>query len=466
MGEQVDGQDVIGQFPLLKTYNHGIFCFPINDETSHASVTKSLEAAVDRVVSRIPWLGDQVINEGKASGDSGLFKNIPWPSDALPNSRIRVKDCSDSFPTYAKIIEAQGPISMLDGNMLCPFPGFPLSYEEAEIGPAPVVAIQANFIKGGLLLNFSNQHNMMDATGLFTFIMLLAAAMRGEELPDQTVEQANRDRKTVVPLLGAHEPIRSHEHLRRPPPSPSHQSLVLPPQPPVVYKWAYFRFLKKHIPRVKALASPSTSHSGTSEKETVAFISSNDALCAFYWQRLAIVRLLRNKSQGPMAVSKFSRAIDARSAMRIPMGYMGQMVYQAATHLSLQDLVDSPLSVIAAQMRKDLNEANTEHSVRSYATFLAGVKDKSTLAYGGVFNPALDIGSSSMATAAVGGLGFGVLGEPELMRRPRLAPVPGCLYFYPPERDGNLPVLVCLSERDLEAIKMDEEWSGCTDFIG
>ena len=455
MEDQARYQDVIGQFPSLKTYNHGVFCFPVSDETSQESVVKALEAAAAKVTSKIPWLADRVVNEGKGPGNSGTFKLAPWPSSAPPNNIVRAKDCSDVCPQYADIIKAQGPVSMFDGKILCPFPGFPLSYDESEMGPAPVVGIQANFIKGGLLLNFSNQHNVMDATGLFMFIMLLAAAMRGEEVPERVIEQANRDRKRVVALLGPEEPIRDHSHLRRPPPSQTPPPVAASQSPA---SWAYFRFLKKNIPKVKALATDPEGFDSS-----VSFISSNDALCAFYWKRLAVVRL-RN-GQDPDAVSKFSRAIDARTAMGVPMEYMGQMVYQAATRLSFKELVEWPLSAIASRMRKDLNEANNMFSIRSYVTFLADVPDKSTLAYGGLFNPNTDIGSSSMSQATVR-LDFGALGVPELTRRPNLAPVPGCLYFYPPEDAGDLPVLVCLNKEDLEGMRADPEWSLCTEFIG
>ncbi|KAI9879280.1 MAG: hypothetical protein M1830_009010 [Pleopsidium flavum] len=455
MEDQARYQDVLGQFPQLKTYNHGTFLFPLSDETSRESVVEALETATAKITSKIPWLADQVVNEGKGPGNSGTFKLAPWPSSAPLNTLVRVKDCSDVCPLYADIIKAQGPVSMLDGNVLCPLPGFPLSYDESKIGPAPVVAVQANFIKGGLLLTFSNQHNIMDATGLFMFIMLLATAMRGEEIPDRAIEQANRDRKTVVPLLSAGEVIRDHSHLRRPLSSETSQPPAAPRSPA---SWAYFRFLKKNIPKVKALATDPEGYDSS-----VPFISSNDALCAFYWKRLAAARL--NNGQDPEAVSKFSRAIDARTAMGVPMEYMGQMVYFAATWLSLKELVNLPLSAVASRMRKDLNDVNNEFSVRSYATFLAGVPDKSMLAYGGPFNRDTDIGSSSMSQAIVI-LNFGVLGVPELTRRPKLAPVPGCLYFYPPEDAGDLPVLVCLNEQDLETMKADPEWSVCTEFIG
>ena len=459
-GDRERYEDVFGQFPQLKTYNHGLFLFPIADDTSRQAIVEALENATAKVIAEIPWLAKQVICEGKGPGNSGKYTLAPWPSATPLSSLLHVKDCSDTCPLYAELIRAQAPISMLDGSVLCPYPGFPMSYSEAEIGPAPVVAVQANFVKGGLLLNFSNQHNMMDATGLFTFIMLLASTMRGESIPQNIIKQANRDPRTVVPLLEEGETIKDHSHLIRP-----SNPAAIPQAPPSAvpqprYQWAYFRILKPSIATIKALATPPPD----SADQTTPFISSNDALSAFYWKRLAAIRLAHGAS--PSATCKFSRAIDARTAMNVPMGYMGQLVYQSATHLSLSDLTTTSLPSLAARLRADLNAANTPFAIRSYATFLASVEDKSTLAYAGLFNPATDVGSSSMSTARVN-LGFGALGEPELCRRPRLGPVPGCLYFYPPEGEGgDLPVLVCLREEELGSLRGDGEWRGCAEYIG
>ncbi len=448
--------DVLGQYPQLKTYNHGTALFPLSDEISRESVVEAFETATAKIVSKIPWLADQVVHEGKKPGDTGTFGLAPWPSTAPANTLVRVKDCSDVCPTHDEILKAQGPASMLDGKEICPVPGFPLTYDEAKIGPAPAVVVQINWIKGGLLLTFSNQHNVMDATGMFQFIAMLSAVMSGEEIPERAIENGNRDRKTVVPLLGENEPIRDHSYLRAPPPPQT------PAQPPVAPKapasWAYFRFLKKSIPKVKAVATDPEGFD-----KSVPFISSNDAVSAFYWKRLAIARV--NNGQDPAAVSKFARAIDGRTAMGVSTEYMGQFVYFSATWLSYRELVDLPLSTIASKMRKNLNEVNNEFSVRSYATFIAGVPDKMTLAYGGPFNRETDIGSSSMAQAAVV-LKFGILGVPELIRRPNLAPIPGTLYFYPPEGTGDLNLLVCLNKQELEALKNDPEWGPCTEFIG
>ena len=449
-------KDVLGQYPQLKTYNHGTALFPSSETTTRESIISALENACAKITSKIPWLADQVVHEGRKPGDTGTFGLAPWPADAPPNTLVRERDCSDVCPTHDEILKAQGPASMLDGSLICPVPGFPLTYDEAKIGPAPAVVIQVNWIKGGLLLTFSNQHNVMDATGMFQFIALLSLAMRGQEIPASAIEQGNRDRRTVVPLLDPNEPIRDHSYLRAAAPAQAPTPPATPPKSPP--SWAYFRFLKKSIPKVKAQATDPAGFD-----KSVPFISSGDAVSALYWKRLAIARV--ENGQDPSASSKFARAIDGRTAMGVSTEYMGQFVYFSATWLTYQELVDLPLSTIASKMRKNLNEVNNEHSVRSYATFIAGVPDKLTLAYGGPFNRMTDIGSSSMAQAAVV-LDFGILGVPELIRRPNLAPIPGTLYFYPPEGTGDLNLLVCLNEQELEALRTDPEWGPCTEFIG
>ncbi|KAH8799822.1 hypothetical protein F5884DRAFT_863428 [Xylogone sp. PMI_703] len=459
MADEARYEDVLGQFPLLKTYHHVAALFPRDYKTSLESVVQALEAGAAKLVAQIPWLGDQVINEGKAPGNSGVFKLAAWPSDAPANTLVRSKDCSDLLPSYTEIIEAGAPISKLDGSILCPVPGFPLSYDESKIGPAPVVILQANFIKGGLLLNFSFQHNIMDMSGLFAFMNFLATAMRHEEIPAPAIEQANRDRRKVVPLLGPGEPIRDHSHLRIPPastPTPAPAPAVTSP-PAAPASWAYFRISLADVAAIKALSSP------TDVNAKVAFVSTNDALSAFYWKRLSTVRL--RSGYEPASVSKFSRAIDARQAMGVPREYMGQLVYFAASFLTLRELGDWTLPAIAGKLRVDLKDVNNAFSVRSYATFLAGVQDKSTLAYGGPFNRELDIGSSSGSLAPLD-LDFGpVLGKPDVLRRPNLAPLPGCLYFFPPE-GSHMLMLVCLQPRDLEGLRSDPEWSRYTAFIG
>ncbi|KAF3067395.1 Trichothecene 3-O-acetyltransferase [Daldinia childiae] len=454
-------QDVIGQFPQLKTYSHALAIFPLSPEVSQDSVVAALKDAINQIISKVPWLGEQVVHEGQGFGNSGVIRTRPLPSGISGSDILYVRDCTNLCPSYDDIVQRGGPISSLDGNILCPFPGFPMSYDVEKMGFAPVVAVQANFIKGGVILNTANQHNMVDTSGVFVFNSLLAIAMQGKDIPQAYIDQANIDRTKVIPLLDPGQPIRDHSYLLKsaftPTPAPPSKLPVSP------LKWACFRVFQKAMPMIKAAASVKDEFDSS-----VSYISSNDALCAFYWKRLAAVRIA-NGSVTPSSVSKFSRAIDVRAAVGCPPGYMGQMIHHAITRFSYRDLAspELTLSAIASRLRAELNQSANEWAVRSYATFVAGVADKGQLVYGGGLNPALDVGSSSVSQLATGLVDFGVLGKPTMTRRPNLAPFGGIMYTLPPEDESRyLPVIVCLSERDLEGLRQDKEWGAATQYVG
>lgn len=448
-------QDVIGQLPILNIYSYATLGFEVADENRRETIVKALRGATDKLVANFPWLGGAVINEGKGSGNSGLFKQVPWPTCASPLSVMRVRDCADIVPSYSDIIGAGAPSFMLDGDILTPYPGFTVSGGDSVDQPRPVIAIQANFVKGGLLLTFAAQHNTIDGTGLLQVIKLIATAMRQEEFSPLAVEQGNRDRTRVVPLIAPGEPVKDYSHLRRPlnghspaPPSPS----------TTVSKWAYFRVPMSALPKIKALASQPEGYDAS-----VPFISSQDALSALYWKCLAGVRMRNGRS--PDAISKHNRAVDGRRAMGIPAEYLGHMIHHAASLMTLKELVEAPLSTVACRLRRDLNEVNNEFSVRSYTTYIANEPDKSRIMYGGSFNADTDIGSSSTSHVEFS-VNFGpLLGTPQFMRRPRMRPNPGCIYFRPPE-NGYIIVFVCLRDDDLEGLKTHSEWSQYAEFIG
>ncbi|KAF2729910.1 hypothetical protein EJ04DRAFT_568196 [Polyplosphaeria fusca] len=452
MADFTRGADVLGQFPQLKTYNHGVSLFPMRHDLTQDIIVKALEDATAKIMDKIPWLSGQVIHEPGENGTSGALKMVPWPKDAPPNKLLKVRDCSGLLPTYAEMLAADAPFSMLDGELICPFPGFPLPYDTAKIGPAPATMLQVTFVRGGFLLTYSNQHNMVDGTGLFTIITLVSAALRGEEFPADIIKAANQDPQHVIRLLDPYEPMMNHDHLVK------LSAPSAPPKPRAVPKWAYFRFHKDKLPEIKKRAEDPEGFD-----PNVPFISPNDALCALFWKSLASVRVKTGLS--PNAISKFSRAIDIRPSVGVSPGYLGQMVYQSATRYTFQELIDLPLSTIATRLRFDLDDVNNDFSARSYASFVAGVQDKSQLLYAGGLNPVTDVGHSSMMNAKVNGFDFGVLGKPDLGRRPKLAPLAGVFYTYPPETSGDLLLLLCLPEMELEGLRLDPEWSQCTAMI-
>ncbi|CAD0085706.1 unnamed protein product [Aureobasidium vineae] len=442
--------DVLGQWPQLKTYNHGSALYKA-EGIPRENIIREWEAAADILTAQIPWLVERVVHDGVAPGNTGQFYTAPWPSHLPPNRLLRLKDCSDLLPSYQELHDSQLPIQSLDGRIVCPTPGFPLPYNEEEMGPAPACIIQLNFIQDGVIVTFSNHHNVMDGTGLFNVIGMMALLLEGKALPQECIEQGNRDRATVVPLYPDDVPIKDHSYLN---------AITLPP-PPVtapMAKWLAVKFKKGALSPLKALASDPTGFD-----KDVKFISSGDAVSALYWKILAGIRV--QQGMDPSARTKFSRAIDARSAVKVPTTFMGQMVHSVPTYYTHQELIDLPLSTIASALRKDLDTTNNEYSVRSYATFIARQPDKTKLMYTGPFNRQTDIASSSMAQASLV-LKFGLLGMPEFIRRPNLFPIPGTLYFYPPDAAGDLNLHVCLRDFEVQALQDDPIWGQAAEIVG
>ncbi|THX95958.1 hypothetical protein D6D02_05931 [Aureobasidium pullulans] len=449
--EQPIYADVLGQWPQLKTYNHGSALYKAIN-IPREEIIREWEVAADTLTAQIPWLIERVVHDGITTGNTGRFYTAPWPTDLPPNKLLRFKDCTELLPGYQELHDLQLPIQSLDGKIICPTPGFPLSYNEEEMGPAPACIIQLNFIKDGVIVTFSNHHNVMDGTGLFNVIGMMALLLSGKPLPQEAIEQGNRDRATVVPLYPDGVTIKDHSYLH---------AIQLPPPPPAsgpVAKWLAVRFKKSALSPLKALASDPEGFD-----KDVKFISSGDAVSALYWKTLAGIRV--KQGMNPKASSKFSRAIDARPAVKVPMTFMGQMVHSVPTYFTHEELIDLPLSTIASALRKDLDATNNEYSVRSYATFIARHPDKSKLMYTGPFNRQTDIASSSMAQASLV-LKFGLLGMPEFIRRPNLFPIPGTLYFYPPDVSGDLNLHVCLRDFEIEGLQADPLWGKAAELIG
>lgn len=332
-------------------------------------------------------------------------------------------------------------------------PAFPQQYHESEDDPAPVIDVQANLIRGGLLLDIAAQHNIIDAGGIFQIANLMAFAMRGEAFPEEIINEGNRDRRSLIPLIGSDEQLLDHKDLR----PPVFISNIPSPTEYRRYQWRYFRFPDAATKNITAEARrlqqdflPSITH-----------VSVNDALTAFIWQRVTAARLeLLNT---PEATGKICRAVDLRRVMNISPGYLGHMIRIATTSLPFQEIVGASLSKLASILRQEVHNISSQHALRSYATFIANEPDKSKIAYAGAFDTLTDLTCSSIAHINVPN--FGILGSPQMIRRPTYDPSP-CTSYIAPSMDGGYEALMCLHEKEYEVLYQDPAWVKYVECIG
>lgn len=456
-------QDVVGQLPFLKTYSHLLLAFPLaDDDLSRGEAKQRLRSASLLLTKSFPWLTAKVVQRSSGPGRSDSFHLEPCELWSSPRSIIRFKDCSNDMPSYQELVKARGPASMLPGELLAPRKAFPETYHETERDPAPVLAFQVNFVVGGLLLDCAAQHNFIDMGGIDRCYSLLATALRGEPFPNDAIAEGNMDRRSLVPLLQEHETELDHgQFLRAGPDDP----LPPPAEPESPFLWRYFRFSREKLAALKVMATPlAGGMHASSSSSCPPYVSTNDALSAFCWQRVTAIRLARRKT--PEAVARFCRAVDARRAMGVPRGYMGDLVTISTSTMGFRELAEASLAEISNRFRRDLEMVNNRDYVRSFATWIERTANKTVIAYGGRFNPDTDIGSSSWAHIRLATEDFGVLGRPSLIRRPDFVPLKSDIYFMPQTESGDIDALVCFNRADLDGLMKDEMWTTYADYIG
>ncbi|RDW58818.1 hypothetical protein BP6252_13294 [Coleophoma cylindrospora] len=450
-GEEELYQDVVSQFPFLNGYSHMAFIFQPEADISREAITAAVHDGVEKLTHQIPWLAGQIVHTAGPAGSSGLYTLAPWPSPTPKHDIVRTKDCDDLMPPMAQILRAGAPISMLDATALTPFPSLPVPHGLKP--PVPVMVFQINFVGGGIIINLSTHHMAVDGTGIVQIMRHLATVLQGHQISESDVEQANRDRRRVVPLIPRGEPVKDHSYLRAP---PGH--VTAPPSSPP--KWCYFKLPVSALPALEKLASSPQQ------------LSENDILSAFCWQRITAVRLARGFS--PDTMTKMTRTIDGRAAVGVPITYMGHLTYFSVSQLPMSQVASLPLSTIAQTLRRDLSAANTTWAIRSYATFLAREPDKSRLVYAGLRNLDTDLGTTAFIASqstrqedsSAMPHDFGpVLGRLKYSRRPNTTPLPGGITICPVE-GGAIPLLLCMPEADLEGLAKDPQWKRFVRHVG
>ncbi|KAL8788962.1 MAG: hypothetical protein Q9213_001371 [Squamulea squamosa] len=451
--------DIFGQQPMLKLYTQICLCFPLRDTISRTFVYKTLTQGLDRLHVTFPWLAGEVINEPSGEGNSGTFKITQSTKDI---QRLLFKDLTDdpSKPTMSFLRESRFPMESLGESDIAPRKSLPKDPHESM----PVFIVQATYIAGGLILTFVGQHQAMDMIGQSHLMSLLSKACRNEPFTDEDISSGNLSRREIIPLLG--EPYTPGPELTpqiikilssESDPSDATKNPTPPTAPSCT--WANITFSAESLTALKSLASQSLTLSA-------AYITTDDALSAFLWQRITLARRTR---LAPSAATTLARAVDVRRYLGFPSTYPGVVLNMSYHPSPLQTLVSTPLGAIASELRQaiDSKTSTLGYSTRSLATYLSRTPDKTKISPTATADLSTDILLSSWAKLDCYDLDFGLgLGKPEAVRRPRFKAFESLIYLLPKRGDGEICVAVCLRDEDWEQLKEDEEFWTFAEYIG
>jgi hypothetical protein len=443
--------DQFGQTPQsIRLYTQLCFCFSLTDTSpvSQSEVIGFLKTGLERLCVSFRWIAGQVLHH------DSVFRIRPFEKTPI----LVVRNLRNELSTIDEFQDAEFPFSMLDERVLSQCNTF-----EADLKkPVPVLALQANFITGGLLLVFSGSHRCMDIAGESQVIHLFSKACCGKPFTSEELRTGHLPRQDIIPLLDEHtsKPQPALQVNAIPAPTITEDVPTLAPTTSPKSTWAYIIFSSTSLNTLKSLAAENVPPGG--------YVSTDDVLSAFIWQVVTQARLPRLDSRQE---STFVRLVNVRKHVGIPATYTGNVVHNTSTSCTLRDLVEEPLGVIASRLRASLlPEEAVAYTFRTEATAYM----HRVVAMAGVPSSAprkkvqtMDIKLSSWAKERCYELDFGgVMRRPTAVRRTRFEGWEGLAYFMPKGLDGDIAAAVCLREEDLERVRTDERVRRWGRFVG
>ncbi|KAH7364627.1 hypothetical protein BKA65DRAFT_142318 [Rhexocercosporidium sp. MPI-PUGE-AT-0058] len=340
-------------------------------------LSRSSRRRYAKVVIAFPFLAGKITNERSGAGNAGLFRVAPCPE--FDGTLVRkIKDCEELCPSYEDIMATRGTFRTLDGFILTEQTTFPLSYQEDEANPAPLIAVQVNLDKGGILVHWCTQHNIMDSGGLSRAMKLVATAVRGEEFHEVALVEGSRDRRNIIPFLGPDEPMMDHSYLRK------------CDNPPLSsFEWRDYRItgagLKALHQTKRSLTLPSSSSQATTPLAPSAGSKSGRGACQ------------QAQQKGRCHRQDWQVARHSRHPQCSPRVHGPQHLHLSLVAASRRDRQQVPVlrRLCTAQ---ELVRGNKGVLVRNFATLISSTPDKSTVMSAGRFDPERDFGVSSDTT--------------------------------------------------------------------
>lgn len=449
------GINLLGQLKALHTYGQILLGFPQPPDVTDSQLADHVQAAAVKLYSAVPRLAGQVVLDEDAGSKAEMFKILPFKQHQ-GLTPVRVRAMHDSFPAYEDMARASFPVRMIPSEtVLTELKSAPLNYIQDANAVLPVLQVSVLFITGGVLLAFSLQHTCGDATGFGLIIEHFATLLRRESLSEPLIAGANSEDLLTAPRLK--EGQQSLLDQTQAPADSLSQSRHFFASPDKPKTWFCVRFSAESLARLKNAATLDHAQ---------AWISTNDALTAFIWQRVTTARRPRI-SQGT-GMTCCNRISSARKLFSPPLreGLLGCLIRPVFCPLPAAQVLVSPLAELAAILRRTSRKLD-DHALRSITSAME--RHPGTVPN---WSPpsdcdvTLQISSVQWSHLRAHELSFGPLGRPQFARRIGSTPLAGSMYPLPKSRNGDIEVQMCLWEEDLAILRQDESWNEHAKFIG
>ncbi|KAL1848563.1 hypothetical protein Plec18170_007870 [Paecilomyces lecythidis] len=192
---------------MPRGYTRMAFCFPFASDDP-APAIEALQQAYKAAIARFPFMAGTVALERDGGEHTGRLE-VRYNNQDVEKAHVFVKrlEPPECPHTYEELKNMGMPPSKLPGPLISPLPDFPDATK-----PCPVMALQANFLPGGLILAVYTHRNVTDAAGTAVFLYALRQSLETHgDTPINLPEFADdKLRLLLTPGLPHTSPL--HEH--------------------------------------------------------------------------------------------------------------------------------------------------------------------------------------------------------------------------------------------------------------
>lgn len=375
-----------------------------------------------------------------------------------------------NFPSFDELKRRHFPASELNERML------PRSFTPSPVPPpgegVPVMVVQFNLIKGGLVIGVALHHMLVDARGLDKLLARWAAHTRSIIDPARyplpsPIQIGNLDPAVLdvaVPVTGEktvdyrRQALASLKYAPNAPPTSD-----IPPSAMEQHIW--------HISASK-LAALKASAAPLAGDDTQQWVSTNDCVTALMWRAVTRARLAKHGIASPEKDTRnlaLENSLDVRKAFRatksdgIPDDYVGNVVMFSKATMPLCKLVaPETFRAVVVKTREAVEAYRAWPTVRSALEWIAACPRGADVEMDFKAVSGLDVVTTSWRVLEAyerADFGFG----PLMALRWATAVFDGYCFLYPRRPSGELDegveIYLGLERECMEKLLLDEELS-------
>ncbi|GKZ73650.1 hypothetical protein AnigIFM60653_010806 [Aspergillus niger] len=439
-----------------KGYVRYIFPFPLGNKYDLEQVVEVLRVSYAATTRRLPVMTCEAVPDDRTT-QRGVLRLQRLPEGDIEPIETRDLRAPGAFPTTYTELQAKAfPVAFFDADVLCRRSVWPTPGERL-----PVSLLQANFIPGGLLLNWCVLHVVGDGTTYQVWMKVWAEECRraqGMAIPEpiELPEAIARDRECVMSASGRTDgSLGSHPQYTLLPSAPSGAPPKMLAQN---HRSQVFYFSPAALVALKEAASPA--HATMTSDQT--WISTNDALSALLWRTVMAVQWPLDTLQGD-PVSVFNLAIDGRLRTDPPVHpeTLGCFLEYLGVSLPIRTILGSAsLADLAILIRKEVLRADRQFT-DDLVALVEQLEDVDRLVPTAFLDvPGFNCVQTSWINFQLYGLDWGPLLGHRIgaVRAPHIGVINGLQLVLPAPPEGGVEVLVGVEESCLQCLLQDPLW--------